>query len=273
MANARKYMIAGNWKMNLTVDEGLRLVERLDSKVGRQTSVDVVVAPSFIALHQTANLLKWSKIRVSAQNMSEFESGAYTGDVSPGMLLTSGCSDVILGHSERRGHFSESDELIGRKVALALANQLTPIICVGETADERDRSETESVLRRQLQGAFPDSVAGSVTEGKEVIVAYEPVWAIGTGKVATPEIAQNSHEFVRGWLGENLSAKIADSTRILYGGSVKPDNAAGLLAQQDIDGALVGGCSLKADEFSVIVEATPGYNSEAVLESGTAESA
>ncbi len=266
-------MIAGNWKMNLTVDEGLRLVERLDSKVGRQTSVDVVVGPSFVALHEIANLLKWSKIRVAAQNMSEFESGAYTGDVSPRMLLTSGCSDVILGHSERRGHFSESDESIGRKVALALANKLMPIICVGETADERDRSETESVLARQLKGAFPDSVKENVKAGQEIVIAYEPVWAIGTGKVATPEIAQNSHSFVRGWLRENLSATIADSTRILYGGSVKPDNAAGLLAQEDIDGALVGGCSLKSSEFSAIIEATPGYTPEVVTESGAAKSA
>ncbi len=265
-------MIAGNWKMNLSVEQGLRLAGRLDTKVGRQTAVDVVVAPSFVALHEIASLLKWSKIRVASQNMSEFESGAYTGDISPMMLLTSGCSVVILGHSERRGYFSETDDLIGRKVTLALANKLTPIICVGETAEERDSTATESVVSRQLQGAFPEAVIQSVREGQEVIVAYEPVWAIGTGKVATQEIAQESHRFIRNWLNEKISASVAASTRILYGGSVKPDNAAGLLEQEDIDGALVGGCSLKSDEFSAIIEATPGYNPDAVLKSGTAES-
>ncbi len=264
MANSRKYMIAGNWKMNLSVEQGLRLVERLDSKVGQQATVDVVVAPSFVGLHEIANLLKWSKIRVASQNMSEFESGAYTGDISASMLLTSGCGVVILGHSERRGYFKESDDLIGRKVTLALANKLTPIICVGETAEQRDSSETESVLTRQLAGAFTDSVVEDVRQGQEVIVAYEPVWAIGTGQVATPEIAQESHRFIRNWLVEKISATVGDSTRILYGGSVKPDNAAGLLKQEDIDGALVGGCSLKSAEFCAIIEATPGFKLEAV---------
>jgi len=221
------------------------------------------VTPSFVSLYEIANLLKWSKIRVFAQNMSEFESGAYTGDVSPSMLLTSGCSGVILGHSERRGYFSETEDLIGRKVTLALAHKLTPIVCVGETAEQRESGATEEILKRQLSGAFPDSVNDFVIdEGQEIIVAYEPVWAIGTGKVATPEIAQESHRFIRNWLAERFSATIADATRILYGGSVKPDNAAGLLAQEDIDGALVGGCSLKSDEFSAIIEATPGFGPE-----------
>ena len=255
-------MIAGNWKMNLTVEQGLKLVERLDAAVGRQTSVDVVVAPSFVGLYEIANLLKWSKIRVFAQNMSEFESGAYTGDVSPSMLLTSGCSGVILGHSERRGYFSETEDLIGRKVTLALANKLTPIVCVGETAEQRESGATEEVLMRQLSGAFPTAVNEAVQGGQEIIVAYEPVWAIGTGKVATPEIARESHRFIRSWLSERFSATVADVTRILYGGSVKPDNAAGLLTQEDIDGALVGGCSLKSAEFCAIIEATPGFAPE-----------
>ena len=262
MGEARKYLIVGNWKMNLGLEAFERLAERLDRRVGREESVEVMVAPSYIALARIANISRWSKIRVAAQDMSESESGAFTGDVSADMLLTVGCAGVILGHSERRAIHSESDELIGRKIDRALSAGLFPIVCVGETASEREAGDTFSVLTRQLDGAFPDSATQAIRAGKKLALAYEPVWAIGTGNVATPETAQEAHAFIRSKLVDEFGAAIADQTRILYGGSVKPDNAAELLEQDDIDGALVGGASLKAEDFVRIIQAAPGYQAD-----------
>ncbi len=259
MGQGRTYLIAGNWKMNLALEASERLAGKLDKRVGRQQSVEVMVAPSYIALARVSNILRWSKIGVAAQDMSESESGAFTGDITAEMLLTVGCAGVILGHSERRAIHSESDELIGKKLERALSAGLVPIVCVGETASEREAGDTFDVLTRQLAGAFPESVAKKIASGKGFVLAYEPVWAIGTGKVATPEIAQEAHAFIRAKLADQLGASLADQTRILYGGSVKPDNAAELLEQGDIDGALVGGASLKADEFVKIIQAAPGF--------------
>lgn len=262
MGQGRTYLIAGNWKMNLALEASERLAEKLDKRVGRQESVEVMVAPSYIALARIANILRWSKIGVAAQDMSESESGAYTGDISGEMILTVGCAGVILGHSERRAVHSESDELIGRKLERALSAGLFPILCVGETASERESGDTFDVLTRQLAGAFPDTVTEAVTAGKKLALAYEPVWAIGTGKVATPEIAQEAHAFIRAKLADQFGAALADEMRILYGGSVKPDNAAELMAQDDIDGALVGGASLKVEDFCKIIQAVPGFQPE-----------
>ncbi len=249
--------------MNLTAEEGARLASRINAAAGRVREVDVLLAPSFTALIEVHKQLRWSQIRLAGQNMSEHGSGAYTGEVSASMLLTSGCVAAILGHSERRTLFSEDLALIGRKVAAAVGAGLTPIICIGETLSQRDSGATESVLREQLKSAFsqldPSTVPATPLLEKSLVVAYEPVWAIGSGRVATPEIAQSSHQFIREWLAANLDGKKAGAIRIIYGGSVNCDNAAAILSQPDVDGALVGGASLDADEFLKIIASAPGF--------------
>jgi triosephosphate isomerase (TIM) len=241
--------IAANWKMNKTVAEASDFIDALLPRIAA-TQNDVVVCPPFTALHEVVERRRGTAVRVAAQNMHEAESGAFTGEVSAAMLVELDVEAVVLGHSERRQYFNETDEALALKVPAALAADLEPILCVGESEAARDGGQTEEVLERQLQAdlaeVFDDDIA-------RVVIAYEPIWAIGTGKVATPEQAQEACAFIRDVLRARGAA--ADDVRILYGGSVKPDNAAELLALPDVDGALVGGASLDAEDFAAIVEA------------------
>mgnify|MGYP006286155521 CR=1 FL=1 len=248
---ARKICIAGNWKMNKTVAEARELLQGLKAKVGDVDSVEIVVCPTFLALSAAVEELKGSTIGVGAQNVHWEESGAYTGELSAEMLCEVPVEYVIIGHSERRQYFGETDETVNKRLQAALQASLIPMVCVGETLDQRESNQTEDVVGRQVQKGFEGI---SVADMEKVIVAYEPVWAIGTGKTATPEQAQDMHAFIRGKLRDQFG-DVADRIRIQYGGSVKPGNAAELLGQEDIDGALVGGASLKADDFAGIIEA------------------
>jgi triosephosphate isomerase len=245
----RRPYVAANWKMHKTVAEAARFVEALLPRV-EGAGADVVICPPFPALREVVERCRDSAVRVAAQNMHEADSGAFTGEVSAPMLVDIGAGAVILGHSERRRYFGESDEALARKVPAALGAGLEPILCVGESEAERDAGRTEAVLERQLDSDLaavdPDRLAA-------VVVAYEPIWAIGTGRTATPEQAQETIAFVRAVLRRRSAA--AGSVRILYGGSVKPGNAAELLNMPDIDGALVGGASLDPGDFAAIVEA------------------
>lgn len=245
----RKPLIAGNWKMNAGNDSGLQLATAIAQ--ANVSQADLVVAPPFTLIAQVVNALSSSTVEVAAQNMHEKASGAYTGEISAEMLVASGCKWVILGHSERRQYFGETDALVGEKTRVAQAANLRPIVCVGETLAEREAGETIDVVRRQLD-AVTQTLAG---RPGFAVVAYEPVWAIGTGKVATPEQAQEVHAAIRAHLA-SVSRELADVCRILYGGSVKADNAKTLLGCPDIDGALVGGASLKAEDFLQIAAAS-----------------
>ncbi len=241
--------IAANWKMHKTVAEAATFIDALLPRIAA-TQHDVVICPSYLALSEVVERSRGSAVRVAAQNMHEEGSGAFTGEVSAPMLLEADVDAVVLGHSERRQYFNETDEALARKVPAALAVGLQPILCIGESEEARDAGQTEAVLERQLQADLAEVGAGSLPE---VVVAYEPIWAIGTGRTATPEQAQEVCAFVRDVLRERGGE--ADAVRILYGGSVKPDSAAELMAQADIDGALVGGASLDPEEFAAIVEA------------------
>jgi len=243
--------IAANWKMHKTVAEAAAFVDALLPRIAA-TRHDVVICPPFLALSEVVERSRGSAVRVAAQNMHEAESGAFTGEVSAAMLVEADVDAVVLGHSERRQYFNETDEALARKLPAALAAGLEPILCVGESEEARDAEQTEGVLERQLQA---DLAGVESTKLAEVVVAYEPIWAIGTGRTATPEQAQEACAFIRDVLRER--GAVAGAVRILYGGSVKPANAAELLAQPDIDGALVGGASLDPDDFAAIVEATP----------------
>ena len=247
----RMKLIAGNWKMYGTVAETESLINKLLAGKSRSPRAQVVVCPSFPSLLAASKLLHGSHIALGAQEMSQHERGAYTGDVSAEMLLTAGCSHVILGHSERRQYHAETDSMVNVKAKGALAAGLTPIICIGETLAEREGERTEAVVGAQILG----TLAGfSADDLRRSVIAYEPVWAIGTGRTATPEMAQAVHRFIRDRVA-SIDRNAAGEIRILYGGSVKADNASGLLSQPDIDGALVGGASLKADEFIAIINA------------------
>jgi triosephosphate isomerase (TIM) len=241
--------IAANWKMHKTVAEAATFVDALLPRIAA-TQNDVVICPSYLALSEVVERSRGSAVRVGAQNMHQGDSGAFTGEVSAPMLLEADVDAVILGHSERRQCFDETDEALALKVPAALAVGLEPILCVGESEEARDAGQTEAVLERQLQADLAEVGAGSLPE---VVVAYEPIWAIGTGRTATSEQAQEACAFIRDVLRERGGD--ADAVRILYGGSVKPGNAAELMAQADIDGALVGGASLDPEEFAAIVEA------------------
>ena len=245
----RRKFVCGNWKMFKTASEAGQLVRELRSRLGAG-QVQVAVAPPFTALAAARAALAGSPVQLFAQNCHWESQGAFTGEVSAPMLKELGCDGVILGHSERRQLFGETDESVGKKLRAALAAGLHPIVCCGETLQEREASRTWEVVSRQLRGAFAGLEAASVAQ---VTIAYEPVWAIGTGKVATTAQAQEVHAQIRGLLRELGGAAAADAVRVQYGGSVKPDNAAELLAQPDIDGALVGGASLKADDFARII--------------------
>lgn len=248
----RKKLIAGNWKMNKTSSDGVALARDIVLAVGKQPDVDVVVCPPFTALESVGRALEGSIVKLGAQNMHFEASGAFTGEVSAPMLRALFATHVVLGHSERRSFFAETDELINKKVLAALKNQLRPILCVGESLAEREGGTTLKVVQTQLERALEGvskDLAGSV------IVAYEPVWAIGTGKVATTEQAQEVHAFIRGLLTKLFGEQLAQRVRILYGGSMKPANAPELLAQKDIDGGLIGGASLEARSFVELINA------------------
>ncbi|MBJ6800164.1 triose-phosphate isomerase [Geomonas propionica] len=246
----RKPVIAGNWKLYKTKDEALALIEELAPLVAGVDSVEVVVAPVFTVLPSLPAALAGTSISLAAQDVFWEEEGAFTGEVSPRMLLDAGASHVIIGHSERRQYFGETDQTVNKKIKAALKGALVPIFCIGETLDAREAGETFKVLERQVQGGLEGLTE---TQFAPVIIAYEPVWAIGTGKVATDEQAQEAHAFVRGVVTKMFGKTAADKVRILYGGSVKPDNVKGLMSCTDIDGALVGGASLKGASFASIV--------------------
>ena len=249
----RTPLLAANWKMHKTVEETERFLADFLPRVPGD-GVEVVICPSYLSLKTAVEHCAQSRARVAAQNMHEEKEGAFTGEVSAPMLLELGVDGVILGHSERRQHFGETDEALARKVPAALAAGLEPILCVGEREAERDADETEEVLRRQLEADLAEVGEADLAE---VVIAYEPIWAIGTGKTATPEQAQEAIAFIRELIRAR-SAEAADEIRILYGGSVKPDNAAELIAQPDVDGALVGGASLDPGDFAAIVDAATG---------------
>ena len=246
----RKPVIAGNWKLYKTKDEALALIEELAPLVAGVTNVEIIVAPVFTVLPTLPAALAGTGIGLAAQDVFWEEEGAYTGEVSPRMLLDAGASHVIIGHSERRQYFGETDQTVNKKIRSSLKGALVPIFCIGETLEAREAGDTFKVLERQLRGGLE-----GLTESQfaPVIIAYEPVWAIGTGKVATDEQAQEAHAFIRGIIAQMFGKNAADKVRILYGGSVKPENVKGLMACNDIDGALVGGASLKGGSFASIV--------------------
>jgi triosephosphate isomerase len=247
----RKLYIAGNWKMNTSAATAEALIQGLKEKIADVDSVDVAVAPPFVYLHKAVYTAKGSLIKVGAQNCYLETSGAFTGEVAPEMLKDVGCDFVILGHSERRHIFGETDDMINKKVMKALDADLDVILCVGELLEEREADQTERVVRMQLLGGLNEIFADAMSR---ITIAYEPVWAIGTGRTATPDQAQDVHAFIRKWLAGHFSGDVANSVRIQYGGSVKSDNARELMGQPDIDGALVGGASLKVDSFAAIVK-------------------
>jgi len=246
----RRPVIAGNWKMYKTIAEAVDFVQKLKPLVADATHREVVVAPPFTALRAVAEAAKGSNIAVAAQDLHWDKEGAHTGDVSPGMIVDAGCTYAIIGHSERRQDHGETDESVNRKLKAALMAGLTPIVCVGETLAEREGGKTQEILSRQFRGGFAGLTA---EEFSRIIIAYEPVWAIGTGRTATPEMAAESQGYIRRLVREKFGEEVAAGLRILYGGSVKPDNIGGLMAEEEIDGALVGGASLKADSFAAIV--------------------
>ena len=248
----RRPIVAGNWKMNKTADEAETLVKGVVSGVSGVAGVDVVVCPPFTALERAAQALAGSDVGLGAQNMHWEPEGAYTGEVSGQMLLTCGCRYVILGHSERRTYFGETDATVNQRLKAALAVGLVPIVCVGETLEERKSEVTNKVVRKQISGGFEGL---SADEARGVVIAYEPVWAIGTGLTASPEQAEEVHAFIRQEVGGIFSSDVADAVRIQYGGSMKPENAAELVGQPNIDGGLIGGAALEADSFVAIVKA------------------
>lgn len=246
----RRPVIAGNWKMHMTVPEALELVRGIIPGCANRTDVEVVLAPPFTALHAVKEAIRGSGIGLAAQNMHHEPKGAFTGEVSASMLKDAGCSHVIIGHSERRQYFCETDATVNLKLATALSSGLVPIVCVGEMLEQRERGEAFHVIEGQLATGLkdigPDKASG-------IILAYEPVWAIGTGKTATPAEAQEVHAFIRNWLLKHFGESVSSKVRIQYGGSVKPDNVRELMAQEDVDGALVGGACLTADSFTKLV--------------------
>jgi len=247
---ARRALIAGNWKMFKTGPEAAAVAGQLRALVSHIKDVDVMVAPQFAALAMVAEVLKGSAIGLGAQNLYWETEGAYTGEVSAPMLKAAGCTHVIIGHSERRQYFGETNDTVNKKVKAALHGSLIPVVCIGESEAEREAEKTFSVVKGQLDRGLDGLDAAGLDK---IVIAYEPVWAIGTGKTATDDQAQEVHKFIRQWMEKVGGKPIANKLRILYGGSVKPANIAGLIAMDDIDGALVGGASLKAESFAAIV--------------------
>jgi triosephosphate isomerase len=250
VSHPRQPVIAGNWKMYKTQQEARDFFSAFKPLVAAAAHCQIIVAPPFTAIAACVEAVRGSAIGIAAQDMYWANEGAFTGEISPRMLVEVGCRAVIIAHSERRQFFSETDESANRKVKAALAAGLTPILCVGEMLGEREAGHTQKVLEKQFRGAL---AALTPAEFSRIIMAYEPVWAIGTGRTATPEIASEAHKFLRGLAAASFTAEDAASLRILYGGSVKPENIKGLMAQAEIDGALVGGASLDAGHFAAIV--------------------
>ena len=247
----RKPIIAGNWKLNNTSQQAIELVTLLKRGLSDVTQVDIVVCPVTTALTDVRDILSESNISLGAQNVYWEDSGAFTGEVSAPLLKDIGVQYVIIGHSERRQYFGETDEMVNKRIKAALRSHLTPIVCVGEVLKEREANQTFDVIHKQCEGAFAGLTAEDM---RKIVIAYEPVWAIGTGKTATPDQAQEVHQFIRGLLVKLYNDHVAQTIRIQYGGSVKPENSAELMSQPDIDGALVGGASLKADSFIDIIK-------------------
>ncbi|HZR32161.1 MAG TPA: triose-phosphate isomerase [Terriglobales bacterium] len=247
----RKKLIAANWKMYKTPDETRVFMKAFLPLVANHTRDEIVVCPPFVCIPAAVEETRGSRVVIGGQNLFWEKEGAYTGEISAGMLLATGCTHVIIGHSERRQYFGETDDTVNRKLTRALEAGLTPIVCVGEVLKEREAGLTEDVLRRQCVGAFR-GISGE--KAAKLTVAYEPVWAIGTGKTATPQIAAEAHRVIRAETAEALGDQLAKNLRILYGGSVKPENAKSLMAEDEIDGALVGGASLDPQSFAAIVK-------------------
>ena len=249
----RKNIVAGNWKMNKTLQEGIELAKELNEVLNAdKPNCDVVICTPFIHLASVVPAVDSSIIGVGAENCADKVSGAFTGEVSAAMVASTGAQYVILGHSERRAYYHETPEILKEKVQLALANGLTPIFCIGEVKEERLEERQNEVVRAQIEGSLFDL---SAEDFSKIILAYEPVWAIGTGLTATPEQAQDMHAFIRSVVAEKWGAEVADNTSILYGGSCKPSNAKELFANPDVDGGLIGGAALKAADFKGIIDA------------------
>ncbi|MBU1054396.1 MAG: triose-phosphate isomerase [Proteobacteria bacterium] len=249
--NSRKPFIAGNWKMYKTGIEAVKTAEKLVKLLSQYSDVDVMIAPAYIALEQVNEAVKDSLVMLGAQNLFWEKEGAYTGEISPEMIISAGCKYVIIGHSERRQFFGETNETVNKKIKAAISYNLKPVFCIGESEKERDANETFNVLDKQMEMGLEGCLADNM---HNVTLAYEPVWAIGTGKTASSEQAQEVHLFLRNLIEKLFGKTIAESIRILYGGSVKPENAAELMSMPDVDGALVGGASLDADKFMQIVK-------------------
>ena len=250
----RMPLIAGNWKMNTVSDEASALAGAIAQQAAEHQKVELLVCPPSVYLQAAASAIGDASVALGAQNMYHEAKGAYTGEISADMLKDLGCTFVILGHSERRHILGETDEAINQKTLAALAAGLTPIVCVGELLEEREADQTAEVIRRQFECSLANLTADQM---KATVIAYEPVWAIGTGKVATPEQAEQVHADLRKLIVDRYNADVADAVRILYGGSVKPDNASQLLGQANVDGALIGGASLKAGDFLAIAAGAP----------------
>jgi triosephosphate isomerase len=247
----RKNIVAGNWKMNTTLDEGVSLAKAVNEKVN-DSKVTVILCTPFIHLAEAAKAINKPNLYLGAQNCADHESGAYTGEVSPAMVKSTGADYVIIGHSERRAYYAETNAILATKVKLALDNNLIPIFCIGEVLEEREAGKHFDVVKQQLNEGLFDL---SKDDFSKIVIAYEPVWAIGTGKTATPEQAQEIHKVIRDHVASKYGQEVADNCSILYGGSCKPSNAAELFANPDVDGGLIGGASLKADDFMGIVTA------------------
>lgn len=247
----RTPLMAGNWKMYKTSPEAVETASRLVELVADTADVDIMIAPVFTAIDPVSKVVKGSRVGLGAQNLYWEKKGAYTGEISADMLVSAGCQYVIIGHSERRQYFGETDETVNKKISAAIAAKLIPVFCIGETETERESGKTFSVLDKQVKDGLKEKV---VNDLGSLVIAYEPVWAIGTGKTATSGQAQEAHQYIRSLIDANFGTALADSVRILYGGSVKPANVSELMAKPDIDGALVGGASLDAESFSQIVK-------------------
>jgi len=248
----RTKLIAGNWKLNKTIDEAVALITSLNTSLKslQLNNIEVVVAPTFTALNKVAEHLKGSPIKVSAQDLFWEDFGAFTGQISAPLIKDAGATYVIIGHSERRQYFNETDATVNKKIKAALKHQLTPIVCIGETLAERETGKVQEVVQTQLSGSLANL---TTAEAEKIVIAYEPVWAIGTGKTATPEQAEEVHAMIRSILSQLFGNDLSTRTQILYGGSVKASNSKEILSKPNIDGALVGGASLKADEFVGII--------------------
>jgi len=247
----RRPFFAGNWKLNKNLQEALALATGLKRRLAEEDGADLAVCPPFVYLADVVDVFRDTNVAVGAQDCYWEESGAFTGEVAPGMLKDIGCDYTIIGHSERRQFFGETDETVNQKIGAALAPGLKPIVCVGESLEQREAGTTNQIVETQLTGGLQGLTAD---EAARLTLAYEPIWAIGTGRTATPEQANEVHTFIRQWLRDRFDGDAADAIRIQYGGSVKPGNAATLMAQPEIDGALVGGASLDADSFAAIVQ-------------------